>query len=57
MKKFRMLYADQYEKRNKDKKYNDMIGGFKRLETDLNSQWNQLTSLIERVNGLIKIRK
>ena len=42
MKKFRMLYADEYEKKNKDKKYNDMIGGFKRLENDLSTQWNQL---------------
>lgn len=42
MKKFRMLYADEYEKKSKDKKYNDMINGFRRLEGDLSGQWNQL---------------
>ena len=42
MKKFRMLYADEYEKKSKDKKYNDMISGFRRLESDLSGQWSQL---------------
>ena len=35
MKKFRMLYADEHEKKSTDKKYNDMIKGFRRLENDL----------------------
>jgi hypothetical protein len=55
--KFRRLYGEaENEVKSEDKKFDDMMLSFNRLEDQLSSQQQQLTGVVKQVNALIDHR-
>lgn len=56
--KFRMLYgSEKNEEKQQDRKFDNMMNSFNRLQANLGAQQLQLGNLIKQVNGLIDHRE